>query len=169
MQCSEKMASSSARKRVRYTFDVRFGTTEDKRRFVERLKHVWQLLSGRESVYGWSLTRLRVLCAMLWRTRFLNRPLTRLWIHIPSLSFEIVVWIISSRCVLELKYGKAGIPVFFSHQGSTRRTLPLMTATPCLSVSDTVSWIFWQKFHLPVLVAWAGALGYLILLCSICV
>ena len=53
-------------------------------------------------------------------------------------------------CVLELKYGKAGIPVLFSHHASTRRTLPLMTAMPCLSVSDTVSWIFSQNFQLPV-------------------
>ena len=45
LQFSEKMASSSARKRVRYTFDVHFGTTEDKERFVERLKHVRKLLS----------------------------------------------------------------------------------------------------------------------------
>ena len=81
---------------------------------------------------------------MLWRTGFLSRPLTRLQIHIASLSFESVVWIISSRCVLELKYGKAGIPVFFSHQASTGRTLPLMNTMPCLSVSKTVSWIFWQ-------------------------
>ena len=50
---------------------------------------------------------------MLWRTGFLGRPLTRLRIHIPSLTFETVVWIISSRCVLELKYSKAGIPIFF--------------------------------------------------------
>ena len=39
------MASSSARKRVRYTFDVHFGSTEDKKRFVERLKNVRKLLS----------------------------------------------------------------------------------------------------------------------------
>ena len=39
------MASSSARKRVRYTFDVHFGTTEVKERLVERLKHVRRLLS----------------------------------------------------------------------------------------------------------------------------
>ena len=101
---------------------------------------------------------------MLWRTGFLSQPLTRLRIHIPSLSFETVVWMISSRCVLELKYGKARIPVFFSHQAFTRRMLPLMTAAPCLLVSDTVSWIFWQNFHLPVLMARAG-----ILLCSICI
>ena len=39
------MASSSARKQVRYTFDVHFGTTEDKDRFVERLNNVQKLLS----------------------------------------------------------------------------------------------------------------------------
>ena len=50
---------------------------------------------------------------MLWRTGFLSRPSTRPQIRIPRLSLETVVWIISSRCVLELKYGKAGIPVFF--------------------------------------------------------
>ena len=75
---------------------------------------------------------------MLWSTVFLTQPLTRLWIHIhvPSLSLETVVWIISSRCVLELKYGKAGVSVFFSHQASRRRTLPLMTAMPCSSAGE---------------------------------
>ena len=89
------------------------------------------------------------------------------YMYQPSLSFETMVWMISSRCVLELKYGKAGIPVFFSQQASTRRTLPLMTTTPCLSVRHCFV-DFWQNFDLPVLVALAGALGHLILLCSIC-
>ena len=43
--CSEKMASSSSRKRVRYTLDVHFGTPEEKEAFVHRMKHVRQLLS----------------------------------------------------------------------------------------------------------------------------
>ena len=84
---------------------------------------------------------------MLWRTGFLSQPLTWPRIHIPRHSFETMVWITSSCCVLELKYSKAGIPIFFSHQASTWRTLPLMTDMPCF---DTVLWIFWHNFHLPV-------------------
>ena len=170
MRCSENMASSSARKRVCYAFDVHFRTTEDKKRFLKRLKHVWQLQTGRESMHGHSLTYLWVLCSMLWRRGCLSRPLTQLRIHTSSLSFKTVVWMISSRCVLELKYSKAGgIPIFFSHQASTQRTLTLMTATPCLSVSDAALWIFWQSFRLPALLAWAGALAYLFLVCRYCI
>ena len=169
MRCSEKMPLNSARKRVRSAFNVHFWTTDDKEKLVESLKYIWQVLSGRESVHGQSLTRLWVLCSMLLRRGFLSQPLTRLRIHISSLSFETVVWMISSRWVLELKCGKAGIPIFFSHQASTRRTLILMTAMPCLSVSDAALWFFWHSFRLPVLVAWARALGYFFLVCSYCI
>ena len=133
------MASISARKRVRYTFDVHFGTTEDKERLVERLKHVRQLLSqaGNPCTDNHSF-----MCALFdaVETGFLSRPLTQPRMRILSLSFETVVWIISIRCVLELTYGKSSILIFF--QASTWRKLPLMTTTPCSSVNDTASWIF---------------------------
>ena len=90
----------------------------------------------RDSLRGWNMsgnsfhgqgirvqiiTRLWVLCSMVWKTGFLNRPLTQLQMCILSLSFETVVWIISSRCVLELAYGKSSTLIFYFrhlHRGS---------------------------------------------------
>ena len=135
------MACSSARKRVRCTFDVHFGTTEDKDRFVERLKHVRKLLSqlGNPCAdnHSFMSALFDAVDKPVSQPTFdpASAPHAKFFLRNSGMDY------FKSLCA-GMKCNKAGIQIFFSHQASTRRKLPLLTATPCSSLSDTASTIF---------------------------
>ena len=105
-----KMASLS-RKRVRYTFDVHFGNTEEKEAFVGRLKAVRERLTPAGCP---SLDNYRLICALLDAVEerpspssgFSSEPATKSFLRSNGKNFQCSLLLITDSVVqvVPIKY-----------------------------------------------------------------